>query len=97
MDNLLLSQGWRSFHCQEVLDKESLRLPFIPEYEGHLIQAVITDKTSGSSVRGINSYLSAAGKLVQFYASNSNEVQGISKEGKAGVQTVYFEVGEESL
>ena len=73
MDNLLLSQGWRRFRWQEVLDKESLRLPFIPEYEGHLIQAVITDKNSGSPVRGVNSYLSAAGKLVQFYASNSNE------------------------
>lgn len=73
MDNLMLSQGWRRFKWEDVLQEKKPVLKHLPEYEGHFIQAVVTDMESGAPVEGIPSFMSVPGKLVQFYASKSNE------------------------
>jgi hypothetical protein len=74
LDNLLLTQGWRRFSWSEVLEPETApSFTHVPEYEGHIIHAVVTDKKTGLPVEGIDTYLSVPGKLVQFYVSSSNE------------------------
>ncbi|WP_224999998.1 hypothetical protein [Cesiribacter sp. SM1] len=74
MDNLMLTQGWRRFRWQELLEKEEApALAYIPEYEGHIIRAVVTSKETGAPAAGVTTYLSVPGKLVQFYVSSTNE------------------------
>ena len=73
MDNLMLTHGWRRFQWEDVLQDRKPGLRFVPEYEGHIVSGVITEKGSGAPVPGLKTYLSVTGKLVQFYASQTNE------------------------
>ncbi|AHM61507.1 hypothetical protein D770_16265 [Flammeovirgaceae bacterium 311] len=74
LDNLLLTQGWRRFRWKDVFRQQDAA-PFthVPEYEGHIIRAIVTDKNTGLPAAGIATYLSVPGKLVQFYTSISDE------------------------
>lgn len=73
MDNLMLTQGWRRFKWENVLKEREQNFKYLLEYEGHVIQAVVLDKESGAPLEGIPYFISLPGKLVQFYASKSNE------------------------
>jgi hypothetical protein len=74
MDNLMLSQGWRRFQWNNILNASSSAFNFLPEYNDHLINAKITNTLTGAPAKDIVAYLSVPGKRVQLYASRSDSL-----------------------
>jgi hypothetical protein len=74
MDNLMLSQGWRRFQWNNILNGGSSAFNFLPEYNDHLINAKITNTLTGAPAKDIVAYLSVPGKRVQLYASRSDSL-----------------------
>ena len=72
LDNLLLTQGWRRFRWADVVQGQRPTLPYLPEYEGHIVEAIIRDKSSESAAEGVTSFLSVPGTQAKVYASKSN-------------------------
>jgi hypothetical protein len=74
LDNLMLTHGWRRFKWDNVLTFDKPSFSFIPEYDGHIIPAVLVQKdSSGIMAKNIESFLSVPGKYFQFYSAESNE------------------------
>ncbi len=57
-DNLMLTQGWRRFKWDNVLQPQKTAPEFLPETEGHLIQGKVVDKRNGQAGANIAAYLS---------------------------------------
>jgi hypothetical protein len=74
-DNLMLTQGWRRFRWEEVLQNKMASFEFVPEYEGHVINGRITDRKSGQPAENVMTFLSAPGYSFEL---------GTSVSGKAG-------------
>jgi hypothetical protein len=70
-DNLMLTQGWRRFKWDDVLNNSKPTFTFLPEYEGHIITGKISPKIAGLRDTGINVYLSVPGKNFKFSNSYS--------------------------
>ncbi len=79
-DNLMLTHGWRRFNWKSVLNNE-ISSAYIPEYRGHLITGKIID-TDGNPAKGVTTYLSSPGKIIQLYGSRSNANGEIQYEVK---------------
>lgn len=69
-DNLMLTHGWRRFLWSDVLGRQEQK-KFIPETRGHILQASVSDH-NGNSIGGVQTYLSALGKLIKFKAATSS-------------------------
>jgi hypothetical protein len=80
-DNLMMTQGWRRFKWNQPLRKSPLVPAFPPEFDGHLVGAVVTYNKGQEPVRGAKAYMSVPGTKTQFYASMTDE------EGRA-----YFDI-----
>ncbi|HEY8780990.1 MAG TPA: MG2 domain-containing protein [Mucilaginibacter sp.] len=72
LDNLMLTQGWRRFQWNQVLENKPAEFTFLPEYNGHLITARIVNIDGGAPAKNIITYLGIPGKRVQLYASQSD-------------------------
>ena len=73
LDNLMLTHGWRRFKWDDVLAFDKPSFSYIPEYDGHIIPAILMQKDSGKIVKSIESFLAVPGKYFQFYTAESNE------------------------
>lgn len=71
-DNLMLSQGWRRFDWLDVLKDKQPAFTFLPEHNGHIINAKVTDATTGKPAVGIVTYLGIPGKRVQLTTALSD-------------------------
>ncbi len=71
-DDLMLTQGWSSFNWNEVLKNQKPSFTFLPEYEGHIVNAKLTNMVSNQPAKDVTCYLSVPGKRVQFYISKSD-------------------------
>jgi hypothetical protein len=74
LDDLMLSQGWRRFQWNNILNKVSAVLNFLPEYNDHLITAKVVNTVTGRPADDIVVYLSVPGKRVQLYVSKSDSL-----------------------
>ena len=72
LENLMLTQGWRRFNWNDVLQNKTASFTFLPEYDGHLITAKIFNSATGAPAKNIISYLGIPGKRVQLYTSESD-------------------------
>ncbi|MFC6999240.1 hypothetical protein [Rufibacter roseus] len=72
-DNLMLTHGWSRFKWDDVLSSEPLKLPHLPEFNGHLIYGKVTHKNTGRPAVGIRTYLSSPSRSIRFYNSISTE------------------------
>jgi hypothetical protein len=70
--NLMLTQGWRKFSWEDILQNKKQAFKFLPELEGQAIEGKITDKTTGGAVPDIKSYLSIPDHNFIFNASISD-------------------------
>jgi hypothetical protein len=43
-ENLLLTQGWRRYRWEEILNKRQPQLDYVPEYDGQIINARIIER-----------------------------------------------------
>ena len=61
MENLMLTQGWRRFKWDEVLQAKDPYFEYIPEWTGHIVNARITDRISGQPLDNQTVYLAGPG------------------------------------
>ncbi len=69
-DNLMLTQGWRRFKWEDVLENSKPLFSFLPEKEGHLITGKILSGSTAAD-RGITAYLSVPGNNFKFASVGS--------------------------
>jgi hypothetical protein len=72
LDNLLLTQGWRRFQWNQVLENKREAFNFLPEYDGHIITAKIINTETGTPAKNVLTYLGIPGKRVQLYTARSD-------------------------
>ena len=94
LDNLMLTQGWRRFRWEDILQNRKPVFEFAPEYKGHIIKGKVVNNADGQPVKEIESYLSAAGTRSQVKGTFSNdsgmvkfEMDGFYGNGEIIVQT----------
>lgn len=80
LDNLLLTQGWRRFKWNDVLEYKKPFFEFLPEIEGPVVNGKIINKETGSPVAGSVVYLSIPGADYAF-SSATSDAQGIIRFG----------------
>jgi hypothetical protein len=61
MDNLMLTNGWRRFKWEDVLQNKTPVFEFAPEYNGHLVTGKIVNSKSAGNTANITAYLSVPG------------------------------------
>ncbi|GAB2534494.1 hypothetical protein [Rufibacter soli] len=66
LDNLMLTHGWTRFTWQSVLGQTTPTYSFLPEFNGHLVQATVKDRATGAPAKGIRTFLASPGKQVKF-------------------------------
>ena len=71
IDNLMLTQGWTSYTWQEVLGPSKSNV-YLPELEGPLVFANITDKKSLKPANNVLTYFSIPGNPFYFATAKSN-------------------------
>jgi len=82
LDNLMLTQGWRRFQWNDVLENKPAAFSFLPEYTGHIITAKIVNADDGTPAKNIVTYLGIPGKRVQLYTSQSDSAGRLLYETK---------------
>lgn len=70
-DNLVLTQGWRRFKWEDVLQNKKPSFHFLPEHEGLLVNGRITHKRSGIAAENITAFLTVPGENFQFAVAGS--------------------------
>ncbi|UHG92425.1 hypothetical protein [Spirosoma oryzicola] len=81
-DNLMLTHGWRRFKWETVLaaKSQSVRFPFVPDYNSLLVQGRVTNPSSNAAVPNVLTYLSIPGKPVRLFVSKSDSAGRIRFE-----------------
>jgi hypothetical protein len=82
MDNLMLTQGWRRFAWEDVLQNKKPAFQFAPELKGELITGKITRGGDGLPAKHVDAYLSAAGRYTQFRTAMSDSAGRLRFEMK---------------
>lgn len=73
LDNLMLTHGWRRFRWENMAEQPSLGLSHVPEYNGHLIRAKVTNSHTGKPAPGVLTFLSSPSRTISLYNSRSNQ------------------------
>jgi hypothetical protein len=73
LDNLMLTQGWRRFKWEDVVQNILPEFEYIPEWTGHVVNGRITDRVSGLPVENLTTYLAGPGPKSQLAGSISNK------------------------
>lgn len=61
-DNLMLTQGWRRFRWEDILPGRQPLFEYLPEKEGPIIAAKVTDRRSGRPAGNMTASLSVPGQ-----------------------------------
>ncbi len=69
----LLTYKWNAFNWNNTDYLKPGLIKYLPEYEGHIVSAIITDAKTKLPLSNTIGYLSVPGKAFQFYTSRSNE------------------------
>jgi hypothetical protein len=72
-DNLMLTQGWRRFRWNDVMQAKKAVARFVPEIYGHIISGKLVPLRSGLPVKDIPVYLTVPGIRTQFQAAAADE------------------------
>ena len=80
VDNLLLTQGWRRFKWDDILEYRKPSFEFLPELEGPVVNGKIINKITGSPVGNAVAYLSIPGADYAFNSATS-DAEGLIRFG----------------
>lgn len=72
MDNLMLTHGWRRFAWADIV-RDTTKVVYQPEFDGHIVTARMLDANSGSPVAGEQVFLGIPGTLTQFYPTRTDQ------------------------
>jgi hypothetical protein len=73
LDNLMLTHGWSRYNWKDIEQNNKPVFEYLPEYEGHIVTARITDKKTAQPAPNILAYLSSPGKNFKFAIARSND------------------------
>ncbi len=71
LDNLMLTHGWSRYNWDDIKQGKTVAFDYLPEYEGHIVTARITNKKTGQPAENITAYLTAPGKNFKFAVAKS--------------------------
>jgi len=93
-DNLMLTQGWRRFNWDDVLQHKKPAFQFAPEIYGHIISGKITPLHNNMPVRNVVTYLTVPGIRTQFQPAIADaagnikfDLKNFYSDGEIVVQT----------
>ena len=66
INNLLMTQGWRTFDWKKESTDNKPAFTYLPEYLGHIITGRITDATTSKPAPNVIVYLSVPGRRIQL-------------------------------
>lgn len=72
MDNLMLTQGWRRFKWDDIVQYKMPPMPFVPEHSGHIITGKVVSTVTGNPLNNIETYLSVPGLNTNFRVNISD-------------------------
>lgn len=72
-DNLMLTQGWRTFDWPAIQAGKAPVFKFTPEHNGPIITAKVVNRANGAPESGVVGYLGIVGKSVQVSVAKSDE------------------------
>jgi hypothetical protein len=72
IDNLLLTQGWRRFRWEDILQQTKPSFKFLPEYTGHIIMGKIFDSATKMPARNRGVFVASPSSRTIFNAANSD-------------------------
>src|SRR5665213_610119 len=73
LNNLLLTQGWRTFDWDNLSAENESSFAYMPENQGQIITGKVTNEITGEPAQDVLVYLSVPGKRVQLDGCISNE------------------------
>jgi hypothetical protein len=76
LENLLLTQGWRRYNWEHILQGEKPYFEYLPEYEAPIFTAKTVDKITGLPAANKEAYLSIPGEYFRF-SHNTSTPEGI--------------------
>ncbi|MFT3936018.1 MAG: hypothetical protein QM726_20475 [Chitinophagaceae bacterium] len=79
-ENLLMTQGWRKFKWDDVLEKKLPAFEFAPEYKGHLVKGKIISNITGKPASGSECFLSVASTRSLFRGDVSDDSGNVKFE-----------------
>ena len=72
LDNLMLTQGWRRFTWQAVLEDTVPEMHYVPEFRGQIVRGTVEHKGTHQPVADTMVYFSIPSRQAQFYSSKSD-------------------------
>lgn len=66
MDNLMLTQGWRRFKWEDILQDTIPAVSFPPEHNGHIITGKVVSSITGKPLENMEVYVSVPGLNTNF-------------------------------
>lgn len=75
LDNLMLTHGWSRYNWNDMVQNK-MAPAYLPEYEGHIVTARVTDKKTGQPAADVTGYLTVPGKSFRL---------GIAKSDSSGM------------
>ncbi|MDP9041046.1 MAG: hypothetical protein M3N30_03630, partial [Bacteroidota bacterium] len=73
IDNLMLTQGWRRFKWEDILQPTHTDFDYIPEWTGHIINGKISDRVTGQPLANQMVYIAGPGIRSQLAGCFSNK------------------------
>jgi hypothetical protein len=72
MDNLMLTQGWRRFKWEDILQDKTPSFTYVPEFNGHMVTGKVVNTITGAPMKEVEVYASAPGRGTNFLTSVSD-------------------------
>lgn len=73
MDNLMLTNGWRRFNWENVLNDKKPVFEFLPEIAGKIVTGRVVPNNGNLPINGITAYMSMPSKRTQFRSAMSDQ------------------------
>lgn len=91
LDDLMLTNGWRRFKWNSIINEQYPVITDVPEMRGHIIKGKVT--RNGQPVQGVVAYLSTPATNIQLYGSTSTEAGDVKFEMKdfSGRRKIYVQ------
>lgn len=91
MDNLMLTQGWRRFAWEDVLQQKTPALLFPPEMNGHIITGKVVSTSTGKPLENIETYVAVPGlnaNLRTFISDTAGRLKFDFKQLKGSTEVI---------
>ncbi len=82
LDNLMLTNGWRRFKWENILQPTKPLFAYVPEYNGHIITGKVINTNTGNVQKDAEVFLTVPGIRTQFVPARSDAAGNVQFELK---------------